>query len=157
MVSYTQYHSPVGSITVAAEEGCIILLDFCQPTAGAQNSPDDPVLQLACRWLDRYFACQRPDPAELPLRLKGTAFQQQVWKILQSIPYGASVTYGFIAKHLGKTMSAQAVGSAVGKNPISIVVPCHRVLGRNGKLTGYAGGLDRKKFLLELENIPYTQ
>ena len=106
-------------------------------------------------WLDSYFS---GDPAEVtfPLNPHGTAFQKQVWEILLTIPYGKTTTYGAIAREMARRagrekMSAQAVGQAVGKNPISILIPCHRVVGVNGKLTGYAGGLDRKEWLLRHE------
>ena len=108
------------------------------------------------RWLDLYFAGKEPHfmPALSP---DGTAFQQAVWEILRTIPYGETTTYGAIAKRLekntGKRMSAQAVGGAVGRNPISILIPCHRVIGADGGLTGYAGGLDKKEYLLGLEGI----
>lgn len=107
-------------------------------------------------WLERYFAGKKPSPEELPLHPEGTVFRQMVWRELLHIPYGQVTTYGSLAKavvrKMGReTMSAQAVGQAVGHNPISIIIPCHRVVGANGSLTGYAGGLDRKIRLLELE------
>ena len=109
-------------------------------------------------WLDAYFAGQNPDVSGLKLALEGTAFRKMVWNILREIPYGETRTYGQIAAEIAaqrgtKTMSAQAVGGAVGHNPISIIIPCHRVLGADGSLTGYAGGVDKKQFLLELEGI----
>ena len=108
------------------------------------------------RWLDLYFAGKEPDfsPALNPT---GTAFQMSVWAILQTIPFGETTTYGAIARRLEeqtkKRMSAQAVGGAVGRNPISIIVPCHRVIGADGSLTGYAGGLDKKEYLLRTEGF----
>ena len=107
-------------------------------------------------WLERYFAGGKPSPEELPLHPEGTVFRQMVWRELLHIPYGQVTTYGSLAKAVARemgreTMSAQAVGQAVGHNPISIIIPCHRVVGANGSLTGYAGGLDRKIRLLELE------
>ena len=104
-------------------------------------------------WLDRYFNGEKPKISELSLAPRGSDFRQEVWKILCEIPYGQTLTYGQIASKISKTMSAQAVGGAVGHNPISILIPCHRVLGANGKLTGYAGGLDKKIELLKLEKI----
>ena len=102
-------------------------------------------------WLDRYFAGEIPSIKEIPLAPQGSNFRQAVWKILCKIPYGEVTTYGQISQKLGKgKMSAQAVGGAVGHNPISIIIPCHRVIGSNGNLTGYAGGLDKKIKLLEL-------
>ena len=108
-----------------------------------------PVLLAARCWLDAYFAGERPGVADVPLAPRGTAFQRRVWDALLAIPYGETRTYGELAVALGS--SARAVGSAVGKNPISVIVPCHRVLGAGGSLTGYAGGLERKRALLALE------
>ena len=115
-----------------------------------------PVLQKAKDWLDAYFAGKKPVPSVLPLKPAGSAFRQDIWKILCEIPYGSVLTYGEIAKQMAlkmgrEAMSAQAVGGAVGHNPISILIPCHRVVGTDGSLTGYAGGVEKKRFLLELE------
>lgn len=114
-------------------------------------------LNEAVHWLDQYFSDKVPDN-DVPLHLIGTDFQKDVWEILRTIPYGSTTTYGQIAKQLSakrdnKRVSAQAVGGAVKRNPVSIIVPCHRVIGANGKLTGYAGGLDKKAFLLKIEGI----
>lgn len=141
------YNSPIGPITVQMEQDFVTEMDF-----GAAQSPG-PEYPIVRQWLDAYFAGQAPAP--LPTQPKGTAFQKRVWAILEQIPYGQSMTYGQIAKLLGGSMSAQAVGQAVGKNPIAIMIPCHRVLGAGGRLTGYASGLDKKRFLLDLEGIPY--
>lgn len=112
------------------------------------------VFKSAKNWLDRYFAGQKPDLKELPLKPQGTEFQKKVWKILCEIPYGNVITYGDIAKRLNPlSRSAQAVGGAVGHNPISIIIPCHRVVGANNSLTGYAAGIETKKKLLELEGV----
>lgn len=116
------------------------------------------VLYMAMEWLDRYFAGKKPKISELTLAPIGSEFRQNVWQILCEIPYGEVITYGEIAKRMAKrlgreTMSAQAVGGAVAHNPISIIIPCHRVVGTNGSLTGYAGGIDRKIQLLELEGV----
>ena len=113
------------------------------------------VLSEAKRWLDIYFSGKEPDFMP-PLHPVGSQFRQAVWKILLQIPYGKTVTYGDISKQLAKQMgldrmSAQAVGGAVGHNEISIIIPCHRVVGTGGSLTGYAGGIDKKVKLLELE------
>jgi methylated-DNA-[protein]-cysteine S-methyltransferase len=102
--------------------------------------------------LDEYFAGERTE-FDLPLGHAGTRFEEQVWSALRRIPYGATATYGEIARGIGHPTGARAVGTANGRNPIAIVVPCHRVVGAGGKLTGYAGGLDRKRFLLELEGL----
>lgn len=115
-----------------------------------------PVFEETRRWLQIYFSGEEPDFMP-PLHLQGTPFQLEVWKILGEIPYGETTTYGWIAKRIAGDrgvpgMSAQAVGGAVGHNPVSIIVPCHRVLGADGSLTGYAGGIDRKISLLRLES-----
>ncbi len=116
---------------------------------------DLPIFEQVETWLESYFSGKQT-PITILLQPKGTIFQEEVWKILQEIPYGKTMTYGDIAQRIAKekgvaTYSAQAVGQAVGKNPISILIPCHRVLGKNGTLTGYAGGVHRKEQLLKLE------
>ncbi|HIT10477.1 MAG TPA: methylated-DNA--[protein]-cysteine S-methyltransferase [Candidatus Onthousia faecigallinarum] len=121
-----------------------------------------PILEQASNWLDRYFKGQKPNPLELPLEPQGTPFQKEVWHLLLEIPYGKVTTYQEIAKALaekrkGKTMSCQAVGSAIGHNPLAIIIPCHRVIGKNGTLTGYALGIEKKKFLLTLEQEARNQ
>ena len=117
-----------------------------------------PVLAETERWLQHYFAGEVPETMPA-VRLEGTTFQRAVWAVLLEIPYGQTVTYGQVAKRLescwGRPVAAQAVGQAVGRNPVSILVPCHRILGANNTLTGYGGGLWRKEFLLRLENINY--
>jgi methylated-DNA-[protein]-cysteine S-methyltransferase len=117
-----------------------------------------PIFQAAKEWLDRYFSGQKPEINELSLAPAGSAFRQGVWDILCTIPYGQTTTYGAIAKTMAERtnkekMASQAVGGAVGHNPISIIIPCHRVVGANGNLTGYGGGLDTKVKLLELEGV----
>ena len=158
----TECPSPVGQLLLAASETRLHSIWFEDawhaPTDGIRRD-DLPLFHQVRHWLDRYFAGEKPDPAQLPLAPRGTAFQTLVWDLLLEIPYGQAKTYGQLAREaasrLGKErMSPQAVGNAVGRNPISIVVPCHRVLGAGGSLTGFSGGLDRKKFLLDLENIP---
>ncbi|WP_112242169.1 methylated-DNA--[protein]-cysteine S-methyltransferase [Kribbella monticola] len=111
---------------------------------------DDLLLAEACRQLNQYLAGER-DGFDLPIALAGDEFQRQVWVMLDEIPRGETTTYGELAERLGDKALAQRVGQAVGRNPLSIVVPCHRVVGKDGKLTGYAGGLKRKQFLLDLE------
>ena len=123
-----------------------------------QEKDDEAILNKAKKWLDRYFKGERPSISELDLEPMGSIFAKNVWKILCQIPYGELTTYGEIAKKMAKLMnkdkmSAQAVGGAVGHNPISIIIPCHRVVGKNGNLTGYAGGIDKKIKLLELEKV----
>ena len=155
MAEVINYPSPLGMLTVAAEENQITVLVIDgqkymeRHLKGKNTEREAPILKQAEQWLDRYFSGEKPDPAELSLSPKGSEFQKRVWKELLKIPYGMTDTYGGIAERLGS--SARAVGSAVGRNPISILIPCHRVLGRDGNFTGYAGGVENKKKLLELE------
>ena len=156
MVHTARYDSPLGQITLAAEEDLLTGLwfegqkHFGSALSCPVQSGGMPVLEEAQRWLDQYFLGRQRE-LFTKILLKGTAFQQQVWTELQQIPYGKTVTYGYIAEIIGKPGAAQAVGSAVGRNPVSIMIPCHRVVGADGSLTGYAGGEDRKKWLLEWE------
>lgn len=154
--------SPVGPVTVASDDEAIIGLwlegqkYFEATLEAAEERPDLPVLAEARAWLERYFAGD--DPGALPpVSPRGTAFQQRVWAQLAEIPYGQLTTYGQIARRLkeqtGARTSARAVGSAVGRNPISIILPCHRVVGSTGSLTGYAGGLQKKIALLGIEGV----
>ena len=150
------YDSPLGRIILAATGEQLVGVWFDgqrhQPdTSTWPVATDHPVLQLAKTQLSEYFAGHRTT-FELPLALdQGTDFQQAVWRALLSVPSGATVTYGELSQRVGKPAAVRAVGGAVGRNPLSIVVPCHRVLGANGALTGYAGGLERKTALLHLE------
>lgn len=157
----SHYSSPLGEILLAADQTGLTGLwfqgqkYFAKGLDKEHKSQDLPVFQQANHWLDLYFSGIQPDFL-VPLHLIGTDFQKQVWEILLTIPYGKTTTYGEIAGKFSalrglKHMSPQAVGGAVGRNPISIIVPCHRVLGADGQLTGYAGGIHRKKFLLTLE------
>ena len=119
----------------------------------ATSAPDDPVLQEAARQL-RDYAGGRTETFDLPLRVEGSEFRTAVWNALRDIPYGATTTYGALAARLGKSgQAARAVGAAVGANPVGIIIPCHRVIGADGSLTGFAGGLDRKVTLLAREGI----
>ncbi len=127
-----------------------------------EERPDLPIFSRVRAWLNAYFAGKRPAIAELPLAPAGSDFRKAVWDILCAIPYGHCTTYGTIARQmalrLGKTrMSAQAIGNAVGHNPISVIIPCHRVVGANGNLTGYAGGLDKKVWLLSREGVDMSR
>ena len=155
------YESPLGRILLAADEAGLTGLwfegqkYFARSLQKEQEEKETPIFEQAKRWLDLYFSGKEPD-ISVPLHLLGTDFQKKVWEILRTIPYGHTMTYGEIARQLAaekgsSRMSAQAVGGAVGRNPISILVPCHRVVGASGSLTGYAGGLDRKVKLLTLE------
>ena len=161
----TTWPSPIGMLTLACDGDNLVGLWLAGQKYFAQSIPEElieradlPVFHTAKDWLRRYFAGQKPAPSELPLRPIGSAFRRDVWDILCEIPYGQVTTYGDIARQMavrmGKpSMSSQAVGGAVGHNPISIVIPCHRVVGTNGSLTGYAGGIDQKIRLLELEGV----
>lgn len=163
-MQYTsKYKSPLGEIMLSADEKGLTGLWFVDQKYFAlyldkeNEEKEIPIFEDAKKWLDIYFGGKEPD-FKLPLHFVGSDFQNQVWEILYSIPYGKTMTYGeianIIAKKKGvKRMSAQAVGGAVGHNPISIIVPCHRVVGSNGSLTGYAGGIERKKYLLQNEGI----
>ncbi len=159
------YPSPVGKLTLACDGANLVGLWIEGQKYFGSSLPqpmtpksDLPVLVAAQNWLDRYFAGENPSVSELPLHPIGSAFRQEVWNILCQIPYGTVTTYGAIAKKIAQkmgraSMSGQAVGGAVGHNPISIIIPCHRVVGANGSLTGYAGGIDTKIKLLQLEGI----
>lgn len=145
------YNSPLGSITLSSDGQALTGLRFSMPHCD-RVSPLSTLhfpLSSVFRWLDLYFSGRRPDFLP-PIRLIGTAFRQRVWQALLEIPYGETTTYGALAHTLG-CRSAQAVGQAVGSNPIAIIVPCHRVIGSNGSLTGYAYGLEKKQYLLTLE------
>ena len=162
MICTQRYDSPLGGILLAADESGLTGLwfdgrrYFAEGLPAAQLRQETPVLAEAKRWLDIYFTGREPDFLP-PLHPAGSLFQQAVWALLLQIPYGQTVTYGQLAARLAAErglarMSAQAVGGAVGRNRISLIIPCHRVLGADGSLTGYAGGLDRKARLLAWEH-----
>lgn len=147
------YDSPLGRMLLSARGEFLMGAWFVgQKYCGEPGEllESHPALIAAKEWLNRYFSGENPDPMSLALNPGGTAFQQAVWAGLLQIPYGQTVTYGALAKALG-CGSARAVGGAVGRNPISVIIPCHRVIGAEQRLTGYAGGLERKARLLELE------
>jgi len=155
MQYFDTYDSPLGKIILTCEGEYLTAVFFAGQkyadvylSAGAMQK-SVPVLEETKAWLDTYFLGNVPD-AFPAMKLLGSDFQKRVWELLLEIPYGKTVTYGCLAKKLG-CMSAQAVGGAVGRNPISILIPCHRVMGADGKLTGYAGGVEKKGFLLKLE------
>lgn len=153
---FTAWKGPLGDMTLAATQHGLSGVWFDGQRHGPDTSawrcdPAHPVLQAAIRQLDEYFAGQRTS-FDLPLDLQaGTPFQQQVWQALRGIAPGATASYGSLSAAIGKPAAVRALGAAVGRNPVSIVVPCHRVLGADGSLTGYAGGLERKTALLTLE------
>lgn len=167
MLYYKKIISPLGEITLRSDGEALTGLWF----AGAKHygdadiltavQADLPIFTQAEQWLEEYFAGRQPQ-MQLPLRLLGTPFQKLVWQLLQKIPYGQVVTYAAIAREIAqqtglKRMSAQAVGGAVGHNPLCIIVPCHRVVGTSGSLTGYAGGIKRKVALLQLESVDLSK
>lgn len=152
--THTVLDSPIGPLTVVGDGGAIVGLFM----DGGRHLPDpdwfgardDAGFDEAARQLDEYFAGRRTD-FDLPLRPSGTPFQRQVWAALREIPYAWTISYGELARRIGQPHASRAVGLANGRNPISVIVPCHRVIGANGALTGYGGGLERKRHLLALE------
>lgn len=163
------YDSPVGRLLLAEKDGALagLWIEGQKYFLGSikeemKECTDSEVLNHTKDWLGRYFQGKRPAIEELSLRPEGSEFRKCVWKLLCEIPYGEVTTYGEIARRVAKIrglagMSAQAVGGAVGHNPISIIIPCHRVVGESGSLTGYAGGLDKKIQLLTLEGVDVGQ
>ena len=163
MLYKTYYKSPIGNLILVSDGDNLIGLYienqkyYLNGIKQELTSKDNlQVFENTKKWLDRYFAKENPSIKEILLAPIGGEFRQKVWKILCEIPYGKTTTYGEIAKRIAKEMdkekmSAQAVGNAVGHNPISIIIPCHRVVGKDGSLTGYAGGIEKKRILLELE------
>ena len=163
MIYTSTYKSPIGNLLIASKDNKLVglwiehqkyyLSNFKEEIAKNSNLE---ILVKTKKWLDRYFNGEKQDINELEINLIGSEFRKSVWEILKNIPYGEVITYNDIAKELAKQkgiekMSAQAVGGAVGHNPISIIIPCHRVVGTNGNLTGYAGGIKNKVELLKLE------
>ena len=163
------YASPLGEIFIVSDGKAILSLCIEKqrylkplPSVPVADGSKDPVLRQTIEWLEAYFHGEKPNAEAVPLFLQGSTFQKCVWHILLEIPYGELVTYGEVAKEAAKRlgrerMSAQAVGGAVGHNPISIIVPCHRVIGANGNLTGYAGGIDKKIKLLQHEGVDMSR
>lgn len=160
---YTIYNSIVGRLYLVSKDNKLVGVYIENQKYFLRNIKDITLnnnLEIFIKtkeWLDRYFRGDKPDIDELPLELNGTEFQKLVWEILKTIPYGKVITYGEIAKKVGKIvgkekMSSQAIGSAISKNPISIIIPCHRIVGSNGNLVGYAGGILTKEKLLTLKS-----
>ena len=163
MIYTGTYISPLGGITLAGNNECLTGLwfdgqkYFADTLAEEYENRETPVFSETRKWLDKYFSGKDPGFTP-PLYLSSSLFRMEVWEILKLIPYGKVMTYGEIAAQIAKNrgisaMSAQAVGGAVGRNPISLIIPCHRVVGNNGSLTGYAGGIDKKLKLLKLEKV----
>lgn len=169
MFYLSEYSSLLGAVTLACDEyDNLIGLWFKgqkyykRTIFGDVVNYDTPYIVFVKKWLDGYFAGKRPSISELKLLPSGSDFYRTVWGILCEIPYGKVVTYGDVAKKIAEKtgierMSAQAVGGAVGHNPISIIIPCHRVVGANGSLTGYAGGIDKKAELLKFEGVDISR
>ncbi|QIB70734.1 methylated-DNA--[protein]-cysteine S-methyltransferase [Aminipila butyrica] len=159
------YESPLGRLTLASDGDALVGLWLpgqkyfeATVTGAVTKTKELSVFRVVKAWLDRYFAGEEPDISSLSLAPEGTPFRQEVWKILCQIPYGETITYGEIARQVAEKMdkpgmSPQAVGGAVGHNPISIIIPCHRVVGTDGRLTGYAGGIPAKVWLLKNEKV----
>lgn len=155
------YECPLGCLRICASDNGITSVSIQNEyPENISSATENPFFKQVIIWLDDYFGGNKPALVNLPLDPKGTVFQKKVWDYLAQIPYGCTTTYGEIAKVLASEsksgrMSAQAVGQAVGANPLAIILPCHRVLGHNGRLTGYEYGLDKKAWLLNHEGINY--
>ena len=153
MRTHTTHPSPIGPLTLVAEDGVLAALYLAEHRHApdpATHGPAGTGFEAVTEALDAYFAGELTT-FDLPLAARGTPFQQRVWAALREIPYGTTASYGQLAAELGAPGASRAVGAANGRNPISIVVPCHRVVGSAGAITGYAGGIERKRFLLALE------
>lgn len=148
--------TPVGTLLTVARENAVTGLymrdgkHYPDPDQCGPSAPDDPLLRQVAAQLEEYFAHDRTE-FDIPVRTEGTDFQESVWAVLRTIPYGETWTYGRLAQEIGTPTASRAVGLANGRNPVSIIVPCHRVVGANGRLTGYGGGLANKELLLHLE------
>lgn len=156
---YCTYMSPFGEIALTANDQGLTALAFQQGKSpiciDAEFIYEKEKFTLALKQLEEYFSGNRQQ-FDLPLAPKGTAFQQQVWHALTQIPYGETKSYAWLAKHINNEKAVRAVGTANGANPIALIIPCHRVIGSNGKLTGYAGGLGLKAKLLMHEEAQFS-
>jgi methylated-DNA-[protein]-cysteine S-methyltransferase len=150
--SQALYSSPIGTLHLKADGESLTAAHFSNEKSDVSSihQSDHPVIQQAIRQLNEYFGGQRT-AFDLPLSPSGTGFQQSVWKKLQEIPFGKTISYGGLAERLGDINKVRAVGKANGKNPIPVIIPCHRVIGADNKLIGYAGGIERKRWLLQHE------
>ncbi|SMB84873.1 methylated-DNA-[protein]-cysteine S-methyltransferase [Pasteurella testudinis DSM 23072] len=158
-IHYCFYPSPVGNLLLLEKNQALIAVEFEKEQTVLQSNwvldEQSAVLLATKAALSRYFQGEAETFADLPLAPQGTAFQQQVWQALRQIPYGKFSSYGELAQQIGNPKAIRAVGGAVGRNPISIIIPCHRILGKNKALTGFGGGLPAKRYLLQQENITY--
>ena len=154
MIHHTHHQTPIGGIRLRATDKGLLAIDHVNQQSSldpaSEESPNHLILQQAIAELDEYFAGNR-QTFHTPLAPTGTPFQLSVWEALKTIPYGETASYSYIATHISNPKAVRAVGAANGRNPLSIFIPCHRIIGKNGTLTGYAGGLDKKKILLNLE------
>lgn len=154
MIAICYFQSPVGYLRLQADdEGLQSLLLNSSPVDESEvtDPSSHPILALACQQLQEYFSGSR-QKFTVPLSVQGTVFQLAAWQALQRIPYGSTVSYKSIAEQIGRPKAMRAVGMANNRNPVAIIVPCHRVIGANGKLVGYGGGLDMKQWLLDHEH-----
>ena len=153
-IAHTVTGSPLGDLTLVADDGCLTGVYFrhhwYRPDPSGFGGRADTGFTEVSRQLGEYFAGER-EHFDLPLDARGNEFQRRVWDLVRRIPYGQTASYGELARQLGGGVLAKDVGAAVARNPLCVIVPCHRVVGKDGRLTGYAGGLARKRFLLELE------
>lgn len=159
---HTWYDSPLGRLCLYSDGASLIGVEFEQSRhpgpatrMATERRADAPPFGSTRRWLDAYFAGEQPRPADMPVRLLGTPFQRRVWRRIASIPYGTTVTYGEIARAVGS--APRAVGGATGRNPLPLVIPCHRVVGADGSLVGFGGGMRRKAWLLGHEGCTMTR
>ena len=157
------YPSPIGNLTLISDGTNLthVILEkesyYQNIKKEAKTNDNLEIFKQTKTWLDKYFNKEKPNIDDLKLKLEGTPFQIKVWNILKKVPYGQTVTYGFVAQKINSKTSARAVGGAIGHNPIPIIIPCHRVVGANNNLTGFTGGIDVKIKLLKLEGINTTK
>ena len=155
--AYLIAKSPIDDLMLVADDSALIGVHFAgfEPRENWKRTPAHPILKEAAQQLQDYFAGKR-NKFSIPLRLEGTEFQKKIWKQIARIPYGQTISYSDLAKNAGNPEAIRAAGTSTGRNPIAIIIPCHRVVGKNGAMCGFGGGLPRKKFLLNLENPEIT-
>lgn len=164
MLTKANYQSPLGEMTILCDDHFLLGLWFVQQKLYSKpydlekaTTGTNFIIEKTIHWLDQYFQGKNPDPQTIPQKITGTPFQKQVLSYLQKIPWGTPTSYSAIAAAIHNPQAVRSIGGAVGRNPIAIIIPCHRVLGKQQQLTGYAGGIDRKIALLKLEKIPYKK